>query len=190
MISVNGTVDETGSPVHAPRRVGAPVVLSAEAARQLRHWPVAVKALDRRLLVIRFPALLSPPKDEIAPGVRLSEVVRPEDGKWHGRKQKEKVRTKYQVPGTKYQVPRHESMPRGAGQMIFQHVEILVGESVRAWWARSLCAYHLVRKYVLEKDRTGDMHRCLVKVDKLYRYDTRAIHAAPCNSSMCASYLG
>lgn len=49
--------------MHTPRRVGAPVVFSVEAARELRHWPVAVEALRRRLLVVRFPALLPPPKD-------------------------------------------------------------------------------------------------------------------------------
>lgn len=61
--SANGTVGERGSPMHTPRRVGAPVVFSVEAARELRHWPVAVEALRRRLLVVRFPALLPPPKD-------------------------------------------------------------------------------------------------------------------------------
>lgn len=55
--------------MQAPRRVSAPVVLAVEAARELSHWPVAVQALHRRLLVVRFPALLPPPK-HCPPGTR------------------------------------------------------------------------------------------------------------------------
>lgn len=116
MTSVNGTVDNRGSPVHAPRRVGAPVVLSAEAPRELRHWPVAVQALHRRLLVVRFPALLPPPKDQIAPGVRT--IVR---SCLAGNRKvtHDVIDVHIIVNKRKRYVTSHESTRKGAGRLIF-----------------------------------------------------------------------